>query len=207
MSKTLVKFEFQSAIGSSSRRIQFGQSHHAPPRIRPTVGRKQSMAPPVSPRALLQSPCTSWTPQGRLRRTLRPPSAPHSRPSSLTRAPPLLGELLHPCHRIPSWATPSSALPRCPLPRRSVSCPSQAPVSPHCSLRREVHLSRVRRDHQQRGQTSVVHLWPWFFFLQLPLASLLLVLNLYWVAMAPVRRRIAVQRRRSVIFDSEHPRS
>ena len=154
MSKTLMKIEFQSAIGGSDHHDSVGQS----------VDRRRvsSQLSVVRHRwSLLSAPMASssrHTPPGRLRRALRPPSAPHSRPPLLTRTPPLLGELPRPHHHVPIRATLSRAPPGCPLPRCSLRCPSRAPVSPHCSLRRELHLAGVRRDHRRRGQTSLVHL-------------------------------------------------
>jgi len=149
-----MKIEFQSAIGSSDCCVQFGQSHRVLPCVHPPIGRTPSTAPLRSPPQvathLLDASDTPFV--HRAHHILALPS--------LTRAPPLLGELLPPRHRVTSQATPSRAPPRHPLPRRNLSCPSRAPVGPHCSLRRELHLAGVCRDHRRRGQTSLVHLWP-----------------------------------------------
>ena len=152
------------------------------------------------------TPSSHHAPPGRLRHAIHPSNAPHFARHHSRRAPPHFGELSRPHHRIPSRAASPRAPPRRPLPRCPSLFPSRALVRSHCQLRRELHLAGVHRDHRQRGQTSLVHLWPWFFFLQLCLAFLLLVRNLYWVAIAPVRRRTAVQRRRSAISDGEHPK-
>ena len=114
-------------------------------------------------RPLLSAPTSSTsrhTPDGRLRRAIHPSSAPHFAPPSPLRAPPRFGKLFRPLHCVSGQARPSRALPRRPLPRRPSLSLSRALVRPHCQLRRELHLARVRRDHQQRGQSSLVHLWP-----------------------------------------------
>jgi len=114
-------------------------------------------------RSLLSVPTTSTSrhaPSGRLRRAIHPSSAPHCARLRPRRAPPRFGELSRSLHRVSGQASLPKAPPRRPLPRRPLLSLSRAPVRPHCQLRRELHLVGVRRDHRQRGQTSLVHLWP-----------------------------------------------
>jgi hypothetical protein len=51
-------------------------------------------------------------------------------------------------------------------------------VRPHCQLRHELHLTGVRRGHRRRGQTSLLHNSFSFLFLELPLDSLMLGVDL-----------------------------
>jgi len=112
-------------------------------------------------RPLLSVPTTSTShhaPSGRLRRAIDPSSAPHCARLRPRRAPPCFDELSQPLHHVSGQASAPRAPPRRPLPRRPLLSLSRAPVTPHCQLRRELHLARVRRDHRQRGQTSLVPL-------------------------------------------------
>ena len=93
-----------------------------------------------------------------LRRDTHSTRAFHFAPPSPRRAPPRFGELSRPLHRVSGQASPPRAPPRRPLHRRPLLSLSRALVRPHCHLRRELHLAGVRRDHRQRGQTSLVHL-------------------------------------------------
>ena len=97
---------------------------------------------------------------GRLRRAIRPSRAPHCVRLRPRRAPPRFGELSRPFLRVSGRASPPRAPPRRPLPRRLLLCFRRALVRPYCQPRRELHLAGVHRDHRQRGQTSLVHLWP-----------------------------------------------
>ena len=139
-----------------SERFSLGRVH-PPPRVRPPVGRTPSTVPPVSSHGVLKSPHTEW---GRLRRDLHSLRALYFAPPSPRHAPPRFDELSGPLHRVFGQASPPRAPPRRPLPRRPLLSLSRAPVRPHCQLRRELHLAGVHTDHRQRGQTSLVHLWP-----------------------------------------------
>ena len=201
-SKMSTKFEFQSLRSEDSNADSVGQSI-----TRRRVSGHLSAIRHRRPRLSAWTSSTSrHTPPRRLRRVVHLPRAPHFPPPSPRLAPPHFGELFWPHHRVPSRAASPRAPPRRPLPRSPSPFPSRATVRSHCHLRRELHLAGLHRDHRQRGQTSLVHLWPWFFVLQLHLVFLLLVGNLYIVAIASVRRRNATQRHRSAIPDSEHPR-
>jgi len=114
-------------------------------------------------RPLLSAPTASTshhTPSGRFRCDLHSLRALHFAQPLPRRAPPRFGELFRPLHRVSGQASPPRAPPRCPLPRRPLLSLSRALVRPHCQLRRELHLAGVCRDHRQRGQNSLVHLWP-----------------------------------------------
>ena len=114
-------------------------------------------------RPLRSAPTTSTSrhaPSGRLRRDLHSLRALHFALPLPRRAPPRFDELSPPLHHVSGQASPPRAPPRRPLPRRPLLSLSRALVRPHCQLRRELHLAGVRRDHRQRGQTSLVHLWP-----------------------------------------------
>ena len=103
----------------------------------------------------------------------------------------MFGELLRPHRHVPSPTSAHRASLGPLLPRRPLLFPSRALVSPHCSLRHEFFLTGVNRAHRRRGQSFLVHLRPRLFLLSLPLASLLLNVNLYWVAVAPACWRTA----------------
>jgi len=152
----LTKFEFQSLLATTEsrdsvsseavRRRVFGQVS-AVRRQRPRLS-----APTASP--------SRHAPSGRFRRALHSLRASHFAPPSLQGAPPRFGELFRPFHRVPGQASLPRAPPRRPLPRRPLHSLSRAPVRSHYQLRRKLHLAGVHRDHRQRGQTSLVHLWP-----------------------------------------------
>ena len=112
--------------------------------------------PPLS--APTASP-SCHAPSGCLRRDPHSLRALHFAPPLSRRAPPRFGELFRLLLRVSGRASPPRAPPRPPLPRRPLHFLSQAPVRSHCPLRRELHLAGVHRDHRQRGQTSLVHLW------------------------------------------------
>ena len=124
------------------------------------------------------SPTSRHAPHGRLRRDLHSLRALHFLRLRSRRAPPCFGELSRPLHRVSGQAGPPRAPPRRPLPRRPSISHSRALVRPHCQLRHELHLTGVRRGHRRRGQTSLLHNSFSFLFLELPLDSLMLGVDL-----------------------------
>jgi len=137
------------------------------------------------------SPISRHTPQGRLRRDLHSLRALHSLHLRSRQAPPCFGELSRPLHRVSGQASPPRAPPRRPLPRRTSLSLSRALVRPHCPLRRELHLTGVRRDHRRHGQTSLLYHSFSFLFLELPLDSLMLGVKLNWDGIGRARQRTA----------------
>jgi len=132
------------------------------------------------------SPTSRHATHGCLRRDLHSLRALHSHRFHSRRAPPCFGELSRPLHHVSGQASPPRALPR----RPSLSL-SRALVRPHCPLRRELHLAGVRRGHQRRDQTSLLHHSFSFLFLELPLDPLMLSMNLNWDGIGGARRRTA----------------
>jgi len=144
-------------------------------------------------------PLEGHAPPRRLRLANPPPRAIHTQPLELSGAPPLLGDLLRPHCHVPS-------LPVCTELRQDLRYLVVHSFFP--AEHRWAHIARSAassRAHWRHGQSSLVHLWPRFFLLSLPLASLLLGVNLYWVAVALARWRTAAQHRRAAILDGEAP--
>jgi len=156
VSKTLAKIDLQSlAMATESPDSVWTET------VRRRVSGHLSAIRQRRPRlSALTSSTRRHAPSGRLRRAIRPSRAPHCARLRPRRAPPRFSELLRPLHRISGQASPPKALPRHPLPLCPLHSRSRAPVRSHCQLRREIHLAGVHRDHRQRGQSSLVHLWP-----------------------------------------------
>ena len=137
------------------------------------------------------SPTSRHAQHGRLRRDLHSLRALHFLRLHSRRAPTCFSELSRPLHHVSGQASPPRAPPRCPLPRRPSLSLSRALVRPHCPLRRELHLAGVCRGHRRCGQTSLLHHSFRFLFLELPLDSLMLGVNLNWDGIGGARRRTA----------------
>ena len=146
-SKTSTKLEFQTLqSGDSEKRFSWTEL------ARCRVSGHLSVVRRWWPR--LSAPMSSTSrhaPSGRLRHAIPSSSAPHFDRLRPRRAPPCIGELSQPLHRVSGQASPPRAPPRRPLPRRPPLSLSRALVRLHCQLRCELHLAGVRRDHRRRG--------------------------------------------------------